>query len=91
VRIRRTELLKQSGVLLFQTPRSCRMVWTVDYASFVHEGAWIVPYGNQNSKRVYIPGKPLTDVALGIKPLAGVKPFDFKAEAINNFGRFFRS
>jgi hypothetical protein len=53
--------------------------WTTNYASFVHEGATIKPYGNQKAKSVYLPPRPWTSAVLGTEQVSGVEPYDFAA------------
>lgn len=47
-----------------------------EYASFVHYGGYIAPYGNTNIKKIYIPPRPWVDAVLRT---GGVVPvFDFE-------------
>jgi hypothetical protein len=51
--------------------------WTTNYASFVHEGATIKPYGNPKAKSVYLPPRPWTSAVLGTEQVAGIDKYDF--------------
>ena len=51
--------------------------WTTNYASFVHEGATIRPYGNPKAKPVYLPPRPWTSAVLGTEQVSGIEPYDF--------------
>jgi hypothetical protein len=50
--------------------------YDVPYAGIVHFGGYILPYGNPNAEKVYLPARPWVDsVALGGGP---VPKFDFE-------------
>jgi hypothetical protein len=53
--------------------------WTVNYASFVHEGATIRPYGNPKAQLVNLPPRPWTSAVLGTERIAGIEPYDVQA------------
>lgn len=40
------------------------IAYTAPYAALLHFGGYIIPYGNQNAKPVYIPGRPWVDMAI---------------------------
>ncbi len=51
--------------------------YNVPYAGIVHFGGYILPYGNPNAKKVYLPARPWVDsVVLGGGP---VPKFDFES------------
>lgn len=51
--------------------------YNVPYAGIVHYGGYILPYGNPNASKVYLPARPWVDsVVLGRGP---VPQFDFEA------------
>lgn len=60
------------------------MDYTAEYASFVHYGGYLMPYGNRSIEKVYIPGRPWVDAV--VQGYAGMQPIDF-AEL---YGRAFR-
>jgi phage gpG-like protein len=39
--------------------------YDVPYAALIHYGGYIVPYGNKNAQRVYIPARPWVSTVLG--------------------------
>jgi hypothetical protein len=41
-----------------KTRRNTIIEYSARYASYVHNGAYIYPYGNKNAQRVYTPGRP---------------------------------
>jgi hypothetical protein len=41
-----------------KTRRNTIIEYSSSYASYVHNGAYIYPYGNKNAQRVYTPGRP---------------------------------
>lgn len=51
------------------------MDYTADYASFVHYGGYVMPYGNRSIEKVYIPGRPWVDAV--IQGYGGLQPVDF--------------
>lgn len=40
------------------TRRNTLISYSAQYASYVHNGAYIIPYGNTNAQRVYTPARP---------------------------------
>lgn len=59
------------------------ITYNLPYAGLVHYGGYILPYGNSNASKVYVPGRPwLESVVLGGGP---IPEFDYEtiyAEAI---------
>lgn len=55
--------------------------WTANYASYVHDGANIYPWGNRR-RRVYLPPRPWTDAVLGNIRVAGIQPYNLQDEFI---------
>jgi len=56
--------------------------WSAEYATAVHEGAYIVPWGRKNEagfigpqRRVYLPPRPWTGAVMGTQPTTGITPF----------------
>ena len=85
-----TGLLRASGVAFSPTARAAKVGRTGSYASFVHSGAWIFPYGNKNRQRVYIPGRPWTTAVTGETPIAGITPYDFEGRFKLHWRKFFK-
>jgi len=56
---------------------SISVEYSSPYAAFVHYGGYIVPYGNVNISKVYIPGRPWIAASLGIGP-GPLGAFDWK-------------
>lgn len=72
-----TGLLRQSnsfGVSNYQAV----FRWTTNYASFVHEGATIRPYGNPKAQLVNLPPRPWTSAVLGTEKINGIEPYDYR-------------
>jgi hypothetical protein len=59
--------------------------WTVGYATAVHYGATIYPYGNKNARPVKIPPKPWTSAVLGTVSVSGITPFPYKSKFKDTF------
>lgn len=81
-----TGLLRASGVALFPSARSARFAWSANYASYVHFGAWVYPWGDTSRERVYTPPRPWTTAVLGTTPVPGIKPYDVEGR----FKQFWR-
>jgi hypothetical protein len=71
-----TGALRQSNVFSMTGPLTATFAWTTNYASYVHEGAMIFPWGNIKAKRVFTPPRPWTSAALGTEKVAGIEPYD---------------
>lgn len=72
-----TGLLRQSNV--FGVSRfDATFRWTVNYASFVHEGANIYPWGNRNAARVNLPPRPWTSAVLGTEIVPGIERYEYQ-------------
>ncbi len=69
--------LRQSGSFRMVGPYRATYRWSADYATAVHEGAWIRPWGNRRAQRVYLPPRPWTRAVLGQENVAGIRPFPF--------------
>lgn len=55
--------LKASGDFSLYGTRA-EWVWTTEYASFVHDGAWIYPWQNRKAAKVLLPARPWTEAVL---------------------------
>jgi hypothetical protein len=51
--------------------------WSAEYATLVHQGGWIRPWGNDNV-RILIPARPWTRAVLGQEQVSAIKPFPFE-------------
>ena len=71
-----TGALRQSNLFTMTGPLSATFSWTTNYASFVHEGAMIFPWGNIHAPRVYTPPRPWTSAVLGTEKVNGIDVFD---------------
>jgi hypothetical protein len=57
--------------------------YNVPYAGLVHYGGYILPYGNVNASKVYLPGRPwLESVVLGGGPVPEFNYEEIYAQAI---------
>lgn len=72
-----TGALRQSNLLSI-TGYQAEFRWTANYASFVHEGAMVYPYGDTNRQRVFTPPRPWTAAVLGTERIAGIEPYDYR-------------
>lgn len=53
--------------------------WAVDYATAVHYGANIYPWGNRKAEKVNLPARPWTSAVLGDIQIGGIEPFDYRS------------
>lgn len=52
--------------------------WSVGYATAVHYGANIHPWGNKNAPLVTLPARPWTSAVLGTVRIAGIEPYNYQ-------------
>ena len=71
-----TSALRQSNLFTMLGPLTAEFRWSTNYASFVHEGAMIFPWGNTKAKRVFTPPRPWTSAVLGTENAVGAEPCD---------------
>ena len=72
-------LLGQSGS--FQVTGSlCTFRWSVGYATAVHDGAWIHPFGDKERPLVLLPARPWTDAVLGNLLIPGIEAYDYREQ-----------
>jgi hypothetical protein len=67
-----TGSLRQSGSFQKSGPYQATFKWSANYATAVHEGALIYPWGNRNAQRVQLPARPWTRAVLGQETANGV-------------------
>jgi hypothetical protein len=70
-----TGALRQSNSFTMTGPLTAQFSWTTNYASFVHEGAMVFPWGNTKAKRVWTPPRPWTSAVLGTEQVPGIEPY----------------
>lgn len=68
--------LRQTGSFRMVGPFKAEFRWSANYATAVHEGAYIWPWGNRNAARVYLPPRPWTRAVLGLENVPGIKTYD---------------
>ena len=71
-----TANLRQSGSWQMIGPYTARFTWSANYATAVHEGAMIYPWGNRKAQRVQLPPRPWTRAVLGQENVSAVEPYD---------------
>jgi hypothetical protein len=68
--------LRQSGAFRMTGPYQATFKWSALYATAVHEGAMIYPWGNRDAQKVRLPPRPWTRAVLGQESVSGVKVYD---------------
>lgn len=68
--------LRQTGTYRMTGPYQATFSWSANYATAVHEGAFIYPWGNRDADRVYLPPRPWTRAVLGQEDASGVKVYN---------------
>jgi hypothetical protein len=68
--------LRSSGSYQMTGPFQATFKWSALYATAVHEGAMIFPWGNRDAKRVYLPPRPWTRAVLGQENVSGIRTYD---------------
>lgn len=69
-------ILKASNSLTI-TGTLCTFRWAVGYATAVHDGARIYPFGDRTKQQVLLPARPWTSAVLGRLIIPGIEPFDY--------------
>jgi hypothetical protein len=54
--------------------------WAVNYATAVHYGASIHPWGDREREKVTLPPRPWTSAVLGTIRVAGIEPYDYRSQ-----------
>lgn len=54
----------RDSLQIINTGTSFDIRYSAPYAGLVHEGGYILPYGNQNAEKVFVPGRPWINMAL---------------------------
>lgn len=68
--------LRQSGSYQMAGPFRAIFRWSANYATAVHEGAMIYPWGNRDADRVLLPARPWTRAVLGQEDVAGIRVYN---------------
>jgi hypothetical protein len=68
--------LRQTGTYQMSGPYQATFKWSANYATAVHEGALIYPWGNRDAERVYLPPRPWTRAVLGQENVSGIRTYD---------------
>lgn len=58
----------------------CTFKWAVGYATAVHYGASIYPWGDKDRPKVNLPPRPWTSAVLGTINIGGIEPYDYRSE-----------
>jgi len=58
----------------------CTFRWAVGYATAVHYGANIHPWGDKTRPLVNLPARPWTSAVLGTVIIAGLEPYDYREQ-----------
>ena len=70
--------LRQTGSWQMKGRYQATFTWSASYATAVHEGASIYPWGNRRARRVILPARPWTRAVLGTENVSAIKPFPFQ-------------
>lgn len=54
--------------------------WGIGYATAVHYGASIYPWGDKDRPKVNLPPRPWTSAVLGTINIGGIEPYDYRSE-----------
>lgn len=65
--------------------------WSANYATAVHEGATIRPWGNKRAMPVRLPARPWTAAVLGRVTVPGIRPFPIEQRLKDVWLAYFRS
>lgn len=68
--------LRQTGSWQMTGPYQATFKWSAQYATAVHEGASIYPWGNRNAARVQLPARPWTRAVLGQENVSGIRVYN---------------
>lgn len=76
------ELLTSASVFL--NGDDITITYTSPYASLVHYGGYVAPYGNTSIEKVYIPGRPWVAATLGLAP-GPAGAYDYEKQYLMTF------
>ena len=69
----------------------CTFRWAVGYATAVHYGANIHPWGDKTRPLVNLPARPWTSAVLGTIRILGIEPYDYRAQYKASFIQAWRN
>jgi hypothetical protein len=69
----------------------CTFRWAVGYATAVHYGANIHPFGDKSKPLVNLPARPWTSAVLGAIRIPGIEPYDYRAQYKASFIQAWRN
>lgn len=85
-----TGLLRASGYMTVNgTMATFR--FPLNYATPVHDGAFIFPWGNKKAAKVYLPPRPFVAAPLGLTQYPGIPVFPLREQFRLNFRRAFKT
>lgn len=85
-----TGLLRASGSMTV-TGTLATFRFSLNYATAVHNGAYIYPWGDKTRQRVYLPARPFVTAPLGLVPYSGVPVFPIQQTFRVNFQHAWRT
>ena len=68
--------LRQTDSWWMSGPYEATFKWSAEYATLIHEGGSIKPWGNDNAQRVIIPARPWTRAVLGQENVSGIRVYN---------------
>jgi hypothetical protein len=69
----------------------CTFRWAVGYATAVHYGADIHPWGAKTRPLVNLPARPWTSAVLGTIRIPGIEPYDYREQFRASFIQAWRN
>jgi hypothetical protein len=69
----------------------CTFRWAVGYATAVHYGADIHPWGDKTRPLVNLPARPWTSAVLGTVLIPGIEPYDYREQYRASFIQAWRN
>ena len=69
----------------------CTFRWAVSYATAVHYGANIHPWGDKTRPLVNLPARPWTSAVIGTIRIPGIEPYDYRAQYKASFIQAWRN
>lgn len=82
--------LRASNSLAISGTRAT-FTWSVGYATAVHYGANIHPWGDKSRPLVNLPARPWTSAVLGTIRIPGLEPYDYREQFRASFIRAWRN
>jgi hypothetical protein len=68
--------LRETDSWWMSGPYQATFKWSSEYATFIHEGGSMKPWGNDNAQRVIIPARPWTRAVLGQENVSGIRVYN---------------